>query len=61
MAIPSARPRKSVDLQLGWEAIGSIIVRPVFLGLLSEAQTLKGDLEEALGRVDEASHSGVAQ
>jgi predicted ATPase len=36
----------------GWEMIGSIIVRPIFLGLLGEAQALGGDLKKALGSVD---------
>ena len=37
----------------GWEKIGSIIVRSIFLGLFGEAKALQGDLEGALGRVDD--------
>ena len=37
----------------GWEVIGSIIVRPVFLGLLGEAQALCDDLENALASVEQ--------
>jgi len=37
----------------GWEMIGSIIVRPIFLGLLGEAQALCDDLENALASVEQ--------
>jgi class 3 adenylate cyclase len=37
----------------GWQKIGSIIVRPIFLGLLSEAKALRGDLRGAIATVDE--------
>jgi predicted ATPase len=40
----------------GWQAIGSIIVRPIFLGLLGEAKALGGDLGGALETVDEGIH-----
>ena len=40
----------------GWEKIGSIIVRPLFLGLLGEAQALRGDLKGAIARVDGAAY-----
>jgi class 3 adenylate cyclase/tetratricopeptide (TPR) repeat protein len=37
----------------GWEMIGSIIVKPMFLGLLGEALALSGDIEKALVPVNE--------
>ena len=37
----------------GWETIGSIIVRPVFLGLLGEARALRGDLDGAMSSVNQ--------
>jgi class 3 adenylate cyclase/predicted ATPase len=37
----------------GWEMIGSVIVRHIFLGLLGEAQALGGDLKKALDPVHE--------
>jgi ATP/maltotriose-dependent transcriptional regulator MalT len=37
----------------GWETIGSIIVRPVFLGLLGEARALRGDLDGAMSSVSQ--------
>ena len=45
----------------GWQMIGSIIVRPIFLGLLSEAKALRGDLREALATVDEGIHIAQVQ
>jgi class 3 adenylate cyclase/tetratricopeptide (TPR) repeat protein len=45
----------------GWKTIGSIIVRPIFLGLLSEAKALRGDLKEAVATVDEGIHIAEAQ
>jgi len=50
-------PEKGIDLIEkgldGWETIGSIIVRPIFMGLLSEAKALRGDLKGAIATVDE--------
>ena len=40
----------------GWQAIGSIIVRPIFLGLFGEAKALGGDLRGAMETVDEGIH-----
>ena len=37
----------------GWQAIGSIIVRPIFLGLFGEAKALGGDLSGAIETVEE--------
>jgi class 3 adenylate cyclase/tetratricopeptide (TPR) repeat protein len=37
----------------GWQTIGSIIVRPIFLGLFGEAKALRGDLADAIATVDE--------
>ena len=44
----------------GWEKIGSIIVRPIFLGLLGEAQALRGDLKGAVATVDEGARIAKA-
>ena len=42
--------KKGLD---GWQAIGSIIVRPIFLGLFGEAKAQGGDLGGVLETVDE--------